>query len=97
MILLSSVGLPRRKLPNGFPILPARHPVYLYYSRCCYKNPVESEVADWAREKGTFDEIEESWVYGVELQPDFSGIIGEPKLLLILLHNFYRQNNLPST
>ncbi len=56
--------------------------VYLYYSRCCYKNPVESEVADWAREKGMFDEIEESWVYGVELQPDFSGIIGEPELLL---------------
>ena len=39
-------------------------------------------MADWARDKGLFDEIEESWVYGVELQPDFSGIIGEPKLLL---------------
>ncbi|VAW25198.1 Endo-1,4-beta-xylanase D, partial [hydrothermal vent metagenome] len=34
------------------------------------------------REKGLFNEIEESWVYGVELKPDFSGIIGEPKLLL---------------
>lgn len=56
--------------------------VYLYYSRCCYKNPVESEVADWAREKGMFKEIEESWIYGVGLQADFSGIIGEPKLLL---------------
>lgn len=56
--------------------------VYLYYSRCCYKHPVESEIADWAREKGLFDEIEESWVYGVELQPDFSAIIGEPVLLL---------------
>ena len=56
--------------------------VYLYYSRCCYKNPVESEVADWARKQGLFDEIEESWVYGVEMKPDFSGIVGEPKLLL---------------
>lgn len=56
--------------------------VYLYYSRCCYKNPVESEVADWAREQGWFDEIEESWVYGVEMKPDFSGVIGDPVLLL---------------
>jgi beta-xylosidase len=56
--------------------------IFLYYSRCCYKNPVESEVAEWAREKGLFDEIEESWVYGVQLKPDFSGVIGEPKLLL---------------
>ena len=56
--------------------------VYLYYSRCCYKNPVESEVADWARAEGLFDAIEESWVYGVEMKPDFSGIVGEPKLLL---------------
>jgi beta-xylosidase len=56
--------------------------VYLYYSRCCYKNPVESEVAIWARKKGMFNEIEESWVYGVEMKSDFSGIIGEPVLLL---------------
>jgi beta-xylosidase len=56
--------------------------IYLYYSRCCYKHPVESEVADWARVKGLFNEIEESWVYGVEMKPDFSGIIGEPQLLL---------------
>ncbi|MEL7587439.1 MAG: glycoside hydrolase family 43 protein [Prolixibacteraceae bacterium] len=56
--------------------------VWLYYSRCCYKHPVESEVADWAREKGLFNEIEESWVYGVEMKPDFSGIIGEPQVLL---------------
>ena len=56
--------------------------IYLYYSRCCYKHPVESEVADWARTKNMFDEIEESWVYGVELKTDFSGIIGEPTLLL---------------
>ena len=55
---------------------------YLYYSRCCYKHPVESEIADWAREHGLFDEIEESWIYGVELKPDFSGVIGEPVLLL---------------
>jgi len=56
--------------------------VYLYFSRCCYKHPVESEVANWARVKGLFDEIEESWVYGVEMKSDFSGIIGEPQLLL---------------
>lgn len=55
---------------------------YLYFSRCCYKHPVESEVADWAREKGMFSEIEESWIYGVEIKPDFSAIIGEPVLIL---------------
>lgn len=55
---------------------------YLYYSRCCYKHAVESEVSKWARENGLFDEIEESWVYGVELEPDFSGVIGEPQLML---------------
>ncbi len=55
---------------------------YLYYSRCCYKHPVESEISEWARRKGLFDTIEESWIYGVELEPDFSGIKGEPVLLL---------------
>lgn len=55
---------------------------YLYYSRCCYKHAVESEISEWAREKGLFDEVEESWVYGVEIKPDFSGVIGEPVLML---------------
>lgn len=55
---------------------------YLYYSRCCYKHPVESEISQWARNRGMFDEIEESWIYGVELKPDFSGISGDPVLLL---------------
>ena len=55
---------------------------YLYFSRCCYKHSVESELSDWARKNKLFDEIEESWVYGVELKPDFSGIIGEPIALL---------------
>lgn len=55
---------------------------YLYFSRCCYKHPVESEFSQWAREQGLFDEVEESWVYGVELLPDFSGIVGEPVLIL---------------
>ena len=55
---------------------------YLYYSRVAYKHPVESEVATWARKKGLYKEIEESWVYGVELKPDFSGVIGQPKLML---------------
>ncbi len=55
---------------------------YLYFSRCCSGHPVESEVSEWARQKQLFDSIEESWIYGVELAPDFSGIIGEPQLLL---------------
>ena len=72
----------------GYPIIDANVFVdndgkyYLYYSRCCYKHPVESEVADWARQKGWYSEIEESWVYGIQLKPDFSGTIGEPVLLL---------------
>lgn len=56
--------------------------VYLYYSLCCDRHPVESEIADWARDKGWYDEIEESWVCVVELKPDFSGIVGEPKVVL---------------
>jgi beta-xylosidase len=55
---------------------------YLYFSRCCYKHPVESELATWAKSQNLFKEIEESWIYGAELKPDFSGIIGEPVLLL---------------
>lgn len=72
----------------GYPIIDANvlfdpsGKAYLYYSRCCYKHPVESEVADFARQKGWFKQIEESWVYGVELKQDFSGVIGEPVLLL---------------
>ena len=63
---------------------------YLYFSRCCYKHAVDSEVAQqmkaedkqYATVEGNKDEIQESWVYGVELKPDFSGVIGEPQLLL---------------
>ena len=72
----------------GYPIIDANvffdgnGKAYLYYSRCCYKHPVESEVASFAKQKGWFNEIEESWVYGIELKPDFSGVIGEPVLLL---------------
>lgn len=71
----------------GYPIIDANllfedGRVYLYYSRACYKHPVESELAEWAREKGMFEEIEESWIYGVEMKPDFSGVIGEPQMLL---------------
>jgi beta-xylosidase len=72
----------------GYPIIDANvyfdpnGKLYLYYSRCAYKHPVQSEVADWAKKTGLFPEIEESWVYGVELKPDFSGVIGEPVLLL---------------
>jgi len=56
--------------------------IFLYYSRCCYKHPVKTEISEWAVKQGWYDEIEESWIYGVELKPDFSGIIGEPVLLL---------------
>jgi beta-xylosidase len=71
----------------GYPIIDANvlfdnGKAYLYYSRCCYKHPVESDVATWAKNKGWYNEIEESWVYGVELKPDFSGVIGEPVLML---------------
>ena len=72
----------------GYPIIDANvffdddGRCYLYFSRCCYKHPVESEIADWAREQGLFEEIEESWVYGVEISPDFTEVIGEPVLLL---------------
>jgi len=72
----------------GYPIIDANvyfdknGKTYLYYSRCCYKHPVQSEVADWAKKIGLYNQIEESWVYGIELKPDFSGTIGEPVLLL---------------
>ena len=72
----------------GYPVIDANvffdssGKTYLYYSRVAYKHPVESEIAAWARKKGWFKEIEESWVYGVELKTDFSGIIGQPVLLL---------------
>ncbi|EOZ91498.1 Endo-1,4-beta-xylanase D [Indibacter alkaliphilus LW1] len=72
----------------GYPIIDANvfkdddGKFYLYYSRACYKHPVDSEIAVWAKEEGLFEEIEESWVYGVELKPDFSGVTGEPVLLL---------------
>src|SRR3954464_12155394 len=42
---------------------------YLYYSRVAYKHPVESEIADLARKKGWYKEVEESWVYGIEIKP----------------------------
>ena len=72
----------------GYPIIDANvlfdtnGKIYLYYSRVAFKHPVESEVAALARKNGWFKEIEESWVYGIELKSDFSGVIGEPKLIL---------------
>ena len=59
---------------------------YLYFSRCCYKHPVESEIAEKAKKEGKFDEIEESWIYGIEVKPDLTEVIGEPVLLLSLIH-----------
>lgn len=72
----------------GYPIIDANvfqdddDKYYLYYSRVCYKHPVKSELSEWAKSKGLFKEIEESWIYGVELSSDFKSIIGEPVLLL---------------
>lgn len=72
----------------GYPVIDANvfqdddGTFYLYYSRVAWEHPVESEIAEWAREKGYFEEIEESWVYGIELKPDFSGVVGEAQLLL---------------
>jgi beta-xylosidase len=72
----------------GYPIIDANvffntdGRVFLYYSRCCYKHPVKSEVSDWASKKGLFKELEESWIYGIELKSDFTGTIGNPVLLL---------------
>lgn len=73
----------------GYPIIDANvyfddsvGKTYLYYSRCAYKHPVESEIAEWARSQGFAKEIEESWIYGVEIKTDFSDVIGEPVLLL---------------
>ena len=71
----------------GYPIIDAnilqfKGRNYLYYSRCCYKNPVESEIAQWARKQNLFQTVEESWVYGIEIASDFKSVIGEPVLLL---------------
>lgn len=57
----------------GYPIIDANvyqedGQLYFFYSRCCYKH----RVGEW----------EESWIYGVELKRDFSGVIGEPRLIL---------------
>ena len=35
--------------------------VYLYYSRCCYKHPVESELATLLKKEGKAGEVQESW------------------------------------
>ncbi|MBC8032586.1 MAG: family 43 glycosylhydrolase [Chitinophagaceae bacterium] len=72
----------------GYPIIDANvlfdtdGRVYLYYSRCCYKHPVQSEIADWAKNQGLYKEIEESWIYGIELKPDLTGTIGKAVLML---------------
>ena len=72
----------------GYPIIDANLFIdtdgtpYLTYSRCCYLHSVESELADLAKRNGWFETIEESWIYGVQLTPDFTGIVGEPVLLL---------------
>lgn len=71
----------------GYPIIDAnileyKGRSYLYYSRCCYKNAVESDVSRWAKKLNMFQSIEESWVYGVEIKSDFTAVIGQPVLLL---------------
>jgi len=72
----------------GYPIIDANvfrdtdHRNYLFYSRCCYEHPVESEIADWAKKKFGYKNIEESWVYGVELDSSMTKVIGSPVLLM---------------
>lgn len=72
----------------GYPIIDANLFIdddgtpYLTFSRCCYQHAVESELADKVRREKKFDEIEESWAYGVQLKPDFTGVVGEPTLLV---------------
>lgn len=72
----------------GYPIIDANvffddnGKCFLYYSRAAFKHPVESEIADQARKSGKYKEVEESWVYGIELKSDFSAVIGKPVILL---------------
>ncbi|WP_312792028.1 glycoside hydrolase family 43 protein [Sphingobacterium sp.] len=72
----------------GYPIIDANifqdsdHRNYLFYSRCCYEHPVDSEIARWAKEKLGYKDIEESWVYGVELDKSMTKVIGKPVLLI---------------
>ena len=72
----------------GYPIIDANFFIdddgtpYLTFSRCCYEHPVESELAEKVRKENKFQEIEESWAYGVELTPDLTGVVGEPTLLI---------------
>jgi beta-xylosidase len=72
----------------GYPIIDANvffdtnGKIYLYYSRCCYKHAVKSEIADLVIKKGMYKKVEESWVYGVEIKPDFSGVVGKPVMIL---------------
>lgn len=72
----------------GYPIIDANLFIdddgtpYLTFSRCCYQHAVETELSKKAREEGKFDEIEESWAYGIQLTPDFKSVVGEPQLLI---------------
>ena len=72
----------------GYPIIDAdvffdaNGRIYLTYSRCCYKHAIDSDVSKWAKKQGWYPDIEESWVYGIELKPDLTGVIGKPAALL---------------
>ena len=85
----------------GYPIIDANvffdknGKCYLYFSRCAYKHPVESDVAKLARKKGWFKEIEESWVYGIELKPDgsFCAVVVGPKTFILPFFTCIRSIN----
>jgi beta-xylosidase len=72
----------------GYPIIDANvfrdtdNKNYLFYSRCCYEHPIDSEIAYWAKSKWGYKDVEESWVYGVELDSSMQQIIGQPVLLI---------------
>ena len=55
---------------------------FMYFSRCCYKHTVDTELSELVKKKGWFQTVEESWIYGIEIKADFSAVIGEPVLVL---------------
>ena len=61
----------------GYPIIDANvffdtnGKAYLYFSRCCYKHPVESEVADLARKKGGSRKLKKAGCTALNSNPIF--------------------------
>jgi len=45
--------------------------LFVFTQKLAIKHAVKSEIADLAKKEGLYDEIEESWVYCVELASGF--------------------------